>query len=129
MAQAEYEHISTHVTVGHKILADLKSFDEVLPVVLSHHESYDGGGYPNGLRGGEIPLAARIVAVADVFDAVTSVRVYKDAIAPQIARRLIDQERGRQFDPAVVDAFQDSWSEFLEVQQGSLPTGLVVCSD
>ncbi len=74
-------------------------------IAASHHEKYDGSGYPAGLAGDEIPLAARIVAVADVYDALTTKRVYKDAFSHESARNLIIQERGKHFDPAVVDAF------------------------
>lgn len=74
-------------------------------IALTHHERYDGAGYPSGLSGSAIPLAGRIVAVADVFDALTSARVYKDAIDIPEAVRIIRAGRGTQFDPAVVDAF------------------------
>lgn len=105
LSEAEYEHIRTHVTVGYKILADLKSFDEVLPVVLCHHESYDGSGYPNGLKGEEIPLAARIVAVADSFDAMASDRPYRDIVPDEKVNEVFRAGAGRQWDPDVVDAF------------------------
>lgn len=74
-------------------------------IALTHHERYDGGGYPSGRRGAGIPLAGRIVAVADVFDALTSARVYKDAIGFPDAVQIIREGRGSQFDPEVVDAF------------------------
>ncbi len=81
-----------------------------------HHERFDGTGYPAGLRGFEIPLAARIVAVADVYDALTSVRVYKSAYDPEVAQLMIEQQSGKHFDPAVVEAFQARAHEFLELQ-------------
>lgn len=74
-------------------------------IALTHHERYDGAGYPSGLRGEDIPLVGRIVAVADVFDALTSARVYKEAIAIPDAVQIIAEGRVAQFDPAVVDAF------------------------
>ncbi len=74
-------------------------------IALTHHERYDGAGYPSGLRGQDIPLVGRIVAVADVFDALTSARVYKEAIAIPDAVQIIAEGRATQFDPAVVDAF------------------------
>jgi putative two-component system response regulator len=81
-----------------------------------HHERFDGTGYPAGLRGYEIPLAARIVALADVYDALTSVRVYKSAYDPEVAQLMIEQQSGKHFDPAVVEAFQARAHEFMELQ-------------
>ncbi len=77
LSAAEYEHIKQHVEIGHHILHDLAKLEEVLPVVLHHHESWDGGGYPLGLGSKRIPLAARIVAVADAYDAMSSDRPYR----------------------------------------------------
>jgi len=79
--------------------------DLAAEIALTHHERYDGAGYPSGLSGTAIPAAGRIVAVADVFDALTSVRVYKDAIDVSEAVQIIRGGRGTQFDPEVVDAF------------------------
>jgi putative two-component system response regulator len=77
-----------------------------------HHEKFDGSGYPHGIKGLEIPLSARIVAVADVFDALTSERVYKSAMSFERARTLIVEESGKHFDPAIVEAFLACWEEF-----------------
>ena len=79
-----------------------------------HHERFDGRGYPEGLRGEEIPLPARIVAVADVFDAITSERSYKKAICPFKAKEIIESERGKHLDSVVIDAFMDQWEIVLE---------------
>ena len=73
----EYEHIKQHVEIGHRILHDLAKLEDILPVVLYHHEAWDGGGYPHGLGFDQIPLGARIVAVADAFDAMSSDRPYR----------------------------------------------------
>ncbi|MGD9645815.1 MAG: HD domain-containing phosphohydrolase [Pirellulales bacterium] len=81
-----------------------------------HHERFDGTGYPAGLKGLEIPLAARIVALADVYDALTSVRVYKSAYDPDVAQLMIEQQSGKHFDPAVVDAFRARAHDFTEMQ-------------
>lgn len=81
-----------------------------------HHERWDGSGYPDGLQSHDIPLAARIVALADVYDALTSVRVYKSAYEPEVARLMIEEQSGKHFDPAIVEAFQARFSEFLEMQ-------------
>lgn len=81
-----------------------------------HHERWDGSGYPNGLHGSEIPLSARIVALADVYDALTSVRVYKSAYEPEVAKLMIEEQSGKHFDPAIVEAFQARYDDFLEMQ-------------
>jgi HD-GYP domain-containing protein (c-di-GMP phosphodiesterase class II) len=96
-----------HAQVGHDMLAGSGSelLDLAAQIALSHHERYDGTGYPNRLAGEDIPLAGRIVAVADVFDALTSDRVYKRAMSVTDAVGIIRRERGAHFDPAVVDAF------------------------
>ena len=101
----EYEHIKTHVEIGYKILADLKKLDNVLPVVLHHHESWDGRGYPNRLPAEEIPLSARIVAVADSFDAMGSDRPYRKAMPDEKIDDIFRSGSGKQWDPVVVDAF------------------------
>ena len=75
-------------------------------IALTHHERWDGSGYPNGLKGEEIPLAGRIVAVCDVFDALTSVRAYKEAWSQADAMAEIAKHRGTHFDPAAVRAFE-----------------------
>jgi len=80
-----------------------------------HHERWDGTGYPQGLRGEVIPLAARIVALADVFDALTTVRVYKTASTPQSARDQIVEQAGRHFDPAIVEAFDSAFPAFVRL--------------
>jgi putative two-component system response regulator len=85
-------------------------------IARSHHERWDGSGYPDGLRGHDIPLPARIVALADVYDALTSVRVYKSAYEPEVARIMIEEQSGKHFDPAIVDAFQERYHEFLDMQ-------------
>ncbi|MCD4831097.1 MAG: HD domain-containing protein [Anaerohalosphaeraceae bacterium] len=81
-----------------------------------HHECFDGSGYPEGLRGKEIPLSARIVTLADVYDALTSSRVYKPAFKAEIAYLMIKEERGRHFDPVVVDAFLARIDDFLKIR-------------
>jgi len=80
-----------------------------------HHERWDGSGYPDGLAGEDIPISARLMALADVFDALINRRVYKDAMGFDAAREVIVGERGRQFDPAVVDAFAAVYPEFCEI--------------
>ncbi|MEF3192265.1 MAG: HD domain-containing protein [Campylobacterales bacterium] len=104
---SEFELMKRHAQIGYEILSDSPS--ELLKfaaeIALYHHERFDGKGYPTGLSGTDIPLAARIVAVADVFDALTSERPYKKAWPFDEAFALIERERGHHFDPACVDAF------------------------
>ncbi|MEM6458385.1 MAG: HD domain-containing phosphohydrolase [Planctomycetota bacterium] len=86
-------------------------------IARSHHERWDGSGYPDGLAGEAIPLSARIAAVADVFDALTSVRVYKDAFSAEVARSMILEESGRHFDPAVVEAFTACFDDLVRYRE------------
>lgn len=86
-------------------------------IAATHHEWYDGSGYPNGLAGEKIPLCGRIVALADVYDALTSRRVYKDAYSHEKAKAIVLQARGTHFDPAIVDAFLANEKKFWQVQQ------------
>ena len=86
-------------------------------IAASHHEWFDGSGYPRGLAGQAIPLAARIVALADAYDALTSKRVYKDAFTHDKARAAVIKGRATHFDPDVVDAFLANETKFIAVQQ------------
>ena len=85
-------------------------------IALTHHEKFDGSGYPHGLAGESIPIAGRIVAVADVFDALTSARPYKPAWPMSRAVALLREGRGTHFDPACVDALFHAWDQVLSVQ-------------
>jgi HD-GYP domain-containing protein (c-di-GMP phosphodiesterase class II) len=105
LTEAEYEHIKTHAEIGFRILADIKQLDEVLPVVLHHHEQWDGGGYPRGLSGEGIPFLARVCAVADAFDAMGSDRPYRQGMADEKLDAILRDGAGKQWDAAVVDAF------------------------
>ena len=93
LTEAEYEHIKTHAQIGHRILGDIKQLDDVLPVVLHHHEQWNGHGYPRGLSGDEIPLLARIVAVADSFDAMGSDRPYRQGMADEKLDAILARRR------------------------------------
>jgi len=93
----------------------LEFFTLAKEIARWHHERWDGGGYPDGLAGEAIPVSARLMAVADVFDALISVRVYKDAISCPEARKIIVAERGGQFDPDVVDAFNLWFDDFVAI--------------
>jgi putative nucleotidyltransferase with HDIG domain len=105
LTDTEFEHIKTHTEIGYRILVDIKKLDEVLPVVLHHHEQWDGRGYPRGLAGENIPFLARIVAVADAFDAMGSDRPYRQGMCDEKLDAILRDGAGRQWDAAVVDAF------------------------
>jgi putative nucleotidyltransferase with HDIG domain len=94
-----------HVRIGARILEPITAYAEILPIVLHHHEWFDGSGYPDGLAGEAISLSARIFAVADSYDALISDRPYRHGLDRQGALDIIQQGMGRQFDPKVVCAF------------------------
>jgi putative nucleotidyltransferase with HDIG domain len=102
---AEYEHIKLHAEIGYRILKDLKQLDQVLPVVRHHHESWDGSGYPLGLAGNEIPMYARIVAVADAFDAMSSDRPYRKGMPNEKLDAILQDGAASQWDPQIIEAF------------------------
>lgn len=97
----------THVEQGEQIVSGAGWLDGARDVVACHHEKWDGSGYPLGLRGEQIPLAARIFAVADVFDALSSRRPYKEPFPPEQVMRILKEGRGQHFDPLVLDVFTD----------------------
>ncbi|MGH9481184.1 MAG: HD-GYP domain-containing protein, partial [Terriglobales bacterium] len=105
LTPAEVEIMRTHVQIGFDLVMQVQSLAPAADLVLAHQEHYDGNGYPRGLRGEEIPRDARIFAVADAFDAMTSDRPYRSALSFEEARREIERQSGRQFDPVVVAAF------------------------
>lgn len=105
LTEDEWVYIHRHPELGRRILAHVGFLSEARDIVFAHHEKFDGTGYPRSLSGAAIPRGARIFAVADVFDALTSVRPYKDAMTYTEARREIEKGRGEHFDPQVVDAF------------------------
>lgn len=117
LSEEEFERMKIHSSVGYEILADAENpFLRAGAVIArSHHEKYNGTGYPQGLSGEEIPLYGRIVAIADVFDALTSIRPYKRAWSFEEAMELIKSERGEHFDPVLVDLFVESEAEIREI--------------
>jgi putative two-component system response regulator len=119
----EFEIMKSHTTLGAETLdAALRQFPRVKflqmgrDIAACHHERFDGTGYPQGLAGESIPLCARIVAVADVYDALTSKRVYKEAIAHEVARSMIVQGAGTHFDPDIVNAFVQTEARFVSIR-------------
>lgn len=105
LTELEFEHIKKHPELGYKILADLKQLADVLPAVLHHHERWDGKGYPTGLAGESIPNIARIMAVADSYDAMTSDRPYRRGMPQDKVDQIFRDGAGTYWDPEVVDAF------------------------
>lgn len=118
----EFEIMKQHTVLGYRALQEALEKNpagsflaQAAEIARWHHERFDGTGYPDGLAGEAIPLSARVVTVADVFDALTSPRVYKKAVEPEFARRIILREAGHQFDPRVVAAFDRRWKHIQEV--------------
>jgi putative two-component system response regulator len=124
LTEDEFEIMKTHTTIGAETLdAALKEFPNARflqmarDIALSHHERYDGGGYPHQLAGENIPLSGRIVSLADVYDALTSKRVYKEDYAHDVAQSIIMEEAGKQFDPVIIDAFEKNMNEFVAIRE------------
>lgn len=97
--------IKKHPVMGEKIIEPLNLLKEAREMIKYHHERYDGNGYPEGLRGEKIPFLARILAVADAFDAMTSTRPYRKSLSEENALRELEAHKGTQFDPQIVEAF------------------------
>ncbi len=115
----EFKKMQNHTIIGHNILKEFKTPALAMgaEIALSHHERFDGTGYPQGLTGMAIPLSGRILAIVDVFDAMTSERPYKEAWHPDRAFEYIDENRGSHFDPQIVEAFLDKKAEILEIME------------
>jgi len=119
----EYEIMKTHTTRGKEIIGELGDVNSSLylkhceDICYSHHEHWNGGGYPQKLKENEIPLSARLAAVADVYDALICARVYKPAMPYEDAAKIIIGGRGTQFDPVIVDAFIQIQDQFIEISQ------------
>jgi HD-GYP domain-containing protein (c-di-GMP phosphodiesterase class II) len=113
----EREHIKQHVTIGYSILADLRQIRNLLPGVLYHHERYDGTGYPDGLEGENIPLLARILAVADAYDAMSNARPYRDALPCRKVEEILFKGMDTQWDRKVVEAFMRCRQKIHTIRQ------------
>jgi putative two-component system response regulator len=123
LSDREFEIMKTHTSIGAETLdAALKRFPKTRflrmarDIAVAHHERWDGTGYPNQLKGDDIPLCARIVAVADVYDALTSKRVYKDAFAHDVAKGIILKDAGTHFDQRIIDAFVAAEQAFIAIR-------------
>ena len=118
LSEDEYDIMKFHTIQGAEILRGIKQFEDVVLIVKHHHERMDGKGYPDGLKGEEIPLGARIVYVADAFDAMTEDRPYQPAISIEDSITELRRSSGTQFDPVVVEA----WLSVLEMHKDWLCT-------
>jgi len=105
LTEEEFQIIKSHPVTGAKIIEPVEFLKDKVPLVRHHHEKFDGSGYPDGLKGKEIPLGARIIAVSDAFDAMTSTRAYRSNLPYEDALNEIKKNKGRQFDPEIADAF------------------------
>jgi len=103
--EKEWEALRAHPSIGVDILRQSNDFDDILPLILFHHEHYDGSGYPSGLFGKQIPLEARILGIADAYEAMTSLRPYRDALSPAEALQEMKFQSRKQFDPELVKVF------------------------
>jgi HD-GYP domain-containing protein (c-di-GMP phosphodiesterase class II) len=119
LTDAEFKIITTHPIIGSKILGDSPYLAMAAEIALNHHEKFNGKGYPHGLKGEEIPLSARIVAIADVYDALRQERVYKPAFSHEKSIQIITEGDGRtspeDFDPDVLQAFIKSGNKLREI--------------
>ena len=119
LSEEEMEIVKRHAELGYQLLSGSQSalLDLAASIALTHHENWDGTGYPRGLLGEEIPIEGRIAAIADVFDALTSDRVYRPAMSIDNALTTMRAERGSKFDPQLIDLFLESIDEFIEIRQ------------
>jgi putative nucleotidyltransferase with HDIG domain len=120
LTSGEFEKMKLHASVGAEILSSIKFPYPVVPIVRHHHENWDGTGYPDKLRGTEIPLGARILAVVDCFDALTSDRPYRTRLSDEEAVAILMERRGAMYDPLVVDTFVAAKDELADSITGSL---------
>jgi HD-GYP domain-containing protein (c-di-GMP phosphodiesterase class II) len=116
----EYELVKLHPQIGKRILERVAQFKKYLPIVELHHEDQDGRGYPYGLKGHEVPLAVRIVHVADVFDAITTDRSYCQAMSARRAHEILELCSGTQFDPEVVRVFSAILAERSAIESSDI---------
>ena len=108
LTEQEFEIVRKHPNIGAKIIKEIEALAPMVPIVLHHHEHYDGKGYPDGMKGDDIPIGARIVHVTDAYDTMVSARAYRDMLPPELAISELRKNAGTQFDPKVVDIFISS---------------------
>ena len=118
LTDSEFDIIKTHTIIGAKLLSQSKSriLQMAEEIALTHHEKFNGKGYPYQLKGTDIPISGRIIAVVDAFDAITSNRPYKEAYPVEVALKLLTKERGEHFDPDVLDVFVENFDAIVEIR-------------
>lgn len=119
----EFEIMKSHCEIGAAILqgTDIPLIEKAVEIALNHHEKFDGTGYPNGIKGNEIPLSARITALVDVFDAMLSNRVYRTAFNVSDVLEVIAEQRGKHFDPELTDIFMENADRLVRLRESLLP--------
>ena len=120
LSTMEFHSIQAHVLTGEKILKPIEYLSSILPMIRYHHENYDGSGYPDGLKGNEIPLGARIIRVADALDALTTKRPYNKALPFKGALEKCQASKGVEFDPDIIDALVRFINKNHEIDQNPL---------
>jgi putative nucleotidyltransferase with HDIG domain len=120
LSERELEEVRGHPGAGARMIERTRPLHRAVPAVRHHHEHWDGRGYPDGLEGHAIPVEARILAVADTFDAMTSDRAYRRALAPERALAELERCAGTQFDPDIVAVFVQAWGQGAFDLSGSL---------
>ncbi len=122
LSEQEKNEIRKHVFYSVKILEDIKQLDKVINIIKYHHEFYNGKGYPYGISGDDIPVGSRIIAIADAYDSLVSFRPYRDGLTPEDAIKRIEEKRGEQFDPQILDIFEsivkDANIEWNKLREG-----------
>lgn len=131
LSPEEYEQIKAHPLEGKRLLQGIEFLQPAVQVIYSHHEHYDGSGYPEGLKGSAIPKEARLIAIADVFDALTSNRPYRTPLKPEKALSFLQGQKGYHFEPKLVDLFASIWAKgklerIVLHSEGHIP--LLACS-
>ncbi|MCQ2770873.1 MAG: HD-GYP domain-containing protein [Clostridia bacterium] len=113
LTEEEFQIIKSHTTIGFDILKNITTLEEVDYIAQSHHERFDGSGYPLGLKGTDIPFMSRIISIADSYDAMSTNRVYRDSLSREVIREELIKGKGTQFDPALVDEFLELFDNML----------------
>lgn len=117
LTKEEFKKIKEHVNIGYDLVKKLKLGNVAENIVRYHHEKWDGTGYPCGLKGEEIPLEARIVALVDVYDALRQKKFHREGLSHKDALEVIKNEKGKSFDPELVDIFVDNNKEFEKIYE------------
>jgi len=125
LTDEELAQIRTHPVAGARLIEGVEDFRPALPYVLHHHERWDGAGYPHGLAGEEIPIEARLLGVADAFDAMTSVRSYRPALSVEQALAELQRCAGSQFDPELAETFVEGWRTG-DIGPAEAPIGIAI---